>query len=192
MVLTIIFLNVVRFPLRRESERLFITPVQHFFHEMAVLTIVWLSSFTHLRALCASGFHLLLQLLLSNYLEVEASRQSQWQHHTLQSHLPEAARGRWPLQVWLLPTRLESTGNLIQVCTMTNKSAALTHIFLLWRNEAAITHTNSPRQWGGAKVEPHRRAHLRGQVLCLSKDGQPAEKGARGDRVPQDFWELPP
>lgn len=185
-------LNVVRLPLRRESGRLFITPVPHFFHKMAVLTIVWLSSFTHLRALCASGLHLLLQLLLSNYLEVETSHQSQWQHHTLPSHLPEAAWRWWPLQVWLLPTRLESTENLIQVCTMTNKSAALMHIFLLWRNEAAITHTDSPRQWGGAKVEPHWWAHLRGQVLCLSKDGQPAEKGARGDRVPQDIWELPP
>ena len=39
------------------------------------------------RALCASGPHLLFQFILSDYPEVEASHQSQWQHHPLPGHL---------------------------------------------------------------------------------------------------------
>lgn len=61
---------------------------------IAVLIVVSLFSSVHLRALCASGPHLLLQLVLSDHSEVEASCQSQWQHHPLPSHLFKAGRGQ--------------------------------------------------------------------------------------------------
>lgn len=75
---------------------------------------------------------------------------------------------------------------------LANKSAALTNILLPCRNEAAVSYTNAPGQQGRTEVEPHRRALLRGQMLCLSQDRQSAEEGAGGDRIPQDLWELSP
>lgn len=78
-----------------------------------------------------------------------------------------------------------------------NKSAAFACLtlpsprFLPPRNEAAVSYPDTPGQWGRAEVEPHRWAHLWGQVLCLPQDRQPAKEGAGGDRVPQDVWELP-
>lgn len=65
-------------------------------------------------------------------------------------------------------------------------------LFLLPRNEAAVSYPDPPGQWRWAEVEPHRWAHLRGQVLRLPQDRQPAEEGAGRDRVSQDLWELPP
>ncbi|TNM88030.1 hypothetical protein fugu_006251 [Takifugu bimaculatus] len=44
-----------------------------------------------IQSLCASGPHLLLQLLLSDHLEVETSHQPQRQHHPLPGHLSETA-----------------------------------------------------------------------------------------------------
>lgn len=85
----------------------------YIFHELVLKWQIWLvspSSSIHFRALCASGPHLLLQLLLSDNPEVEASHQSERQHHPLPGHLSKAGWGQRPLQVWLLPTRSESTG----------------------------------------------------------------------------------
>lgn len=61
---------------------------------IAALIVVSLFSSVYLRALCASGPDLLLQLLLSDHPEVEASRQSQWQHHPLPGHLYKTGRGQ--------------------------------------------------------------------------------------------------
>lgn len=86
-----------------------------------------ISSLIH-RAHGPSGSHFLVQLLLPDYSQVEASSKSQRQHYPLSGHLSQAGGGQRPLQVRLLSTGSVSRGCFAHVHPMGVQ---------LWRKSAA-------------------------------------------------------